>query len=231
MANRPVFTISDTPPYYVEKIIEFKYYSGFAEVQKRKSIESLHQAYLKDNPNQKILEISSKSQEELGVKLSAFNLMIENKNGKRFSVESAFQASKVFENGGPYRELLDMTSREAKKYPKLKSSGKLKYFNFGDRIFDLIPITYFYNWLYINTLRLYPDLTNKLMEFDAFTDIVFNPDKSINCQARAAAVYVSLRKLNLLDKALLDKNTFLENVYGNTKNYKVDTLKQLSIWD
>ena len=231
MAKRPVFIISDTPPYCVEKIINFKFYSGFAEIQKRKSIKSLHEAFLKDNPNRKVLEISSKSEEELGVKLSAFNLIIETKNGKRFSVESAFQASKVFENGGPYKELLDMTSKEAKKDPRLKNSGKLKYFYFAERKFDLIPTTYFYNWIYINTLCLYPDLTDKLMEYDSFTDIVFNPDKSVNCQAKAAAVYVSLKKQELLDKALKDKDSFLEIVYSNIEDSKPSIVEQLSLWD
>lgn len=231
LAKRPVFIISDTPPYCVEKIIDFTFYSGFAEVQKRKSIKSLHEAFLTDNPNRRVLEISSKSEEELGVKLSAFNLMIETKNGKRYSVESAFQASKVFENGGPYKELLNMTSKEAKIDPRLKNSGKLKHFYFGERKFDLIPTTYFYNWLYTNTLHLYPDLTDKLMEYDSFTDIVFNPDKSINCQAKAAAVYVSLKKIGLLEKALQDKDSFLEIVYNNIENLNVNEAKQLSMWD
>ena len=35
-------------------------------------------------------------------------------------------------------------------------------------------------------------------EYDAFMDIEFNPAKSLNCQARAAAMYVSLKKVGLL---------------------------------
>ena len=34
------------------------------------------------------------------------------------------------------------------------------------------------------------------MNYDAFTDIAFNLDKSINCQAEACAFYVALRKRN-----------------------------------
>lgn len=231
MAKRPVFIISDVSPYYIEKVTDFQFFSGFAEIQKKKSISSLHEAFLKDNPNGKILEISSKSEEKLGVELSAFNLIIQTKNNKRYSVEAAFQASKVFENGGPYKDILNKSPKEAKKDSRLKTSGRLKYFEFGGRRFELNPTTYFYNWLYINTLHLHPDLADKIIEYDSFTDIVFNPDKSINCQARAAAVYVSLKKVGLLEKALKDKDTFLEIVYGeNDINSKV-TVGQLSMWD
>ena len=50
--------------------------------------------------------------------------------------------------------------------------------------------------------------------YDAFTDIEFNPKKSINCQAQAAAVYVSLEKQGLLLEALKSKEAFLNIVYG-----------------
>ena len=55
------------------------------------------------------------------------------------------------------------------------------------------------------------------MNYYAFTDIVFNPQKSLNCQAVAAAIYVSLRKQNLLQQALRDKNLFLKIVYPHFK--------------
>jgi len=176
-------------------------------------VKSLHQAYLKESPNSKILEISSKSEVELGIKLSAFNLMITTKSGKCFSVESAFQASKVFEKGGPYKDLLDVSSREAKKDERLKNSGKVIEFTINGKTFPTEPKTYFYNWLYINTLSLFPDLTEELVSYDAFTDIVFNPQKSINCQAEAATIYVSLQKQQLLYEALKSKESFLEIVY------------------
>lgn len=237
MAKRPVFIIKDTAPFFEEKLIEFKFYSGFAEVQKRKSICSLHESFLLEYPNYKVLEISSKSEKELGIKLSAFNLMIEtNKTKKEYSVEVAFQSSKVFEKGGPYLDILEMTSREAKKDIRLKESGKLKCFSYFGRVFELNPVNYFYNWLYINTLNLNinKDLGNELMEYSAFTDIEFNPDKSLNCQARAAAVYVSLRKQGLLEKALENKEKFLEVAYGNINNNRDNSNvigKQLSILD
>lgn len=230
MAKRPVFMISEGTPFCTEIDTEFTFYSGFSESQKKKSINSLQEAFLKVYPNSKVLEISSKSESPLGVQLSAFNLTIQTKTNKSYSVEVAFQSSKVFQNGGPYRDILDMTSKEAKKDTRLKSSGRLVHFDFFGRIFELNPVTYFYNWLYINTLNTHRDLTNELLTYDAFTDIVFNPEKSINCQARATAVYVSLRKNGLLEEALQSKESFLNIVYGkriNSNNFA----EQLNLWD
>ena len=141
MAKRPVFVVYDQKPFYKEEFIEFEYFSGFAVSQKQKCIESLHQAFLKNNINMKVLEISSKSKQKLGIELSAFNLMIETKKGQKYSVESAFQSSKVFENGGPYTDLLLQNSKTAKKDNRLKNSGRLKCFKYGNRVFNLYPKT------------------------------------------------------------------------------------------
>lgn len=213
MALRPVFRVSLDKTFLKQEDIQFKYFNGFSIGQKQKSIQSLHNEYLKKYNEHKILEISSKSDNELGVKLSAFNLKIKTNKGKEISVESAFQASKVFENGGPYTDLLYVDSRISKKDQRIRNSGNIIGFKFDGRDFEIEPKTFFYNWLYINTLNLHKVLGDKLMEFDAFTDIEFNPKKSLNCQAEAAAIYVSLRKQNLLSIALRDKDSFKKVVY------------------
>ena len=128
-------------------------------------------------------------------------------------MESAFQASKVFERGGPYTDLLYADSRISKKDLRIRNSGNIVGFRFDGRNFEIEPKTFFYNWLYVNTLNLNKELGDRLIEFDAFTDIEFNPKKSLNCQAEAAAIYVSLRKQNLLDEALKDKDSFKKVVY------------------
>ena len=56
----------------------------------------------------------------------------------------------------------------------------------------------FYDFLYINALISNPDLCERVMGYDTFTDIEFNPKKSLNCQARAMAIFVILKKNNLL---------------------------------
>ena len=108
MARRPIFIPDSSYPYVEEKDIEFQWYPGFAKSQAQKSIKSLHQA----TDISPILEISGKSAEPLGVSLSAFNLLILIEND-RMSVECAYQGSKVFEKGGPYKDLY-FGCREAK---------------------------------------------------------------------------------------------------------------------
>jgi hypothetical protein len=41
-----------------------------------------------------------------------------------------------------------------------------------------------------------------------FTDIEFNPEKSLNCQARSFATYVALDKRGLLSEAVQSFDTF-----------------------
>ena len=102
-----------------------------AASQKQKSVDSLHAAALKLPGISRVLEVSSKSREELGVALSAFNLTFTTlKHNRTFSVECAYQGSKVFERGGPFVDMFGMTSREAKKDDRLRSSGRLTGFRF-----------------------------------------------------------------------------------------------------
>ena len=230
MAIRPVFIPIETSPFFKQENIEFQFYSGFSDTQKQKSIKSLHSAYLEKYPNNRVLEISTKSYDELGINLSAFNLNIKTESGNTYSVESAFQSSKVFENGGPYSELIYKQSREAKKDPRLRESGKLIYFYFNRRKFDIIPRTFFYNWLYINTLNLYPDYSEKVMDYNAFTDIEFNPDRSINCQAMAAAIFTSLYKLKLLND-VRNADSFLNIVYKYNISIESTENKQMNFFE
>lgn len=213
MANRPVYRIKDSQPYYEEILVDFEYYPGFSLKQKQRTIASLHKEYLLCNKEAKILEISTKSKNFIGISLSAFQLMISTKR-RKYSVECAFQGSKVFQNGGPYIDLFNKSSAEAKKDVRLRTSGKLIEFEFYNRTFPLQPVDYFYNWLYINALQLNRKLSKDIMLYDSFTDIEFNPKISINCQAKAAAMFVGLKKAGKLEAALEEPREFLRIVYG-----------------
>ncbi len=214
MANRPVYIALENFPYVQRVDVEFKFYPGFSAKQKILSIRSLHAAFKNLSPEKSVLEISSKSEDLIGVKLSAFNLQVKtNKADKTFSVESAFQSSKVFEYGGPFKDLLYKSSREAKTDSRLKNSGTLKEFQFFKRTFPLEPKTYFYNWLYIHALSLQNELAEKILNYDAFTDIEFNPKKSVNCQAEAAAIFVGLNRAGLLSAAFESEENFLKIIY------------------
>lgn len=55
-------------------------------------------------------------------------------------------------------------------------------------------------------------MIEEILSYSAFTDIEFNPEKSINCQAYSVALFVSLHKQNLLDDAIASKESFLSTV-------------------
>ena len=199
MAKRPIFVPGEKKNESVVFMTEFEWNPGFAVSQKQKNIIALHQAFNKRFPEKKVLEISSKSLEPLGVKLSAFNLKkYVPESGKSVPLECVFQGGKVFAEAGPFTDLYTASPRDAKRDPRLKSSGRLFNFRFDGKDFPLKPTTAFYNWLYINALLENPELSEELLKYDAFTDIEFSPDKSLNCQADAAALYVSLAKKGLV---------------------------------
>ncbi len=214
MAKRPVFEVSEKFPYFNEKITDFKFYSGFSPAQKKLSMESLQQAYLLSSPGKRVLEISSASDSPLGEALSAFNLMITPKNENPYSVECAFQAAKVFENGGPYTDLLHCSSKQAKTDLRIRESGNIISFQLWNEDFPSEPKTFFYNWLYHMALNSQPELYKEMLEYDAFTDIMFTPGRSLNCQARSAAIFVSLQRAGKLEEALRSQEDYLRIVYG-----------------
>lgn len=215
MAKRPVFMPMIEGPALVSTVhIDFEWFPGMALSQAQKSIASLHAAAHEIVGANMILEISSKSKQEIGTKLSAFNLKIRTvKYNQEFSVECAYQASKVFERGGPFTDLLGKSSLEAKRDPRLNEFGRMTKFSFFGTEWDLEPRTAFYDWLYMNALHKHPTFADEVLNYTAFTDIAFNPERSINCQAYAAALYVSLSKRGILDSVFLrDQSKYLETV-------------------
>lgn len=201
MAVRPVYVPKNSAPFYDVVNIEFKWNGGFAVTQKQKNIRAIHDGFTLIYPDGRPLEISSKSLVEEGVKLSAFNLMkyvpeIE----KSVPVENVYQSGKVFADGSQYTDLLLVTPKEAKRDERLKNSGKLVGFRFDGRDFPLVPQSFFYNYIYLNAVLENEELAQKLPEYSGFTDIEFNPQKSMSTQAQAAAIFVSLANLGLTKK-------------------------------
>lgn len=183
MAKRPAFFVRQGK--VISEMYSFEWHSGFAVSQKQKSIKSLHNEIMKADRSAKPLEISTKSKETIGRKLSAFNLKINN-----YTLENIFQSAKVFEHGGPYLDLLGVPPKEAKRDERLHSSGSLKAFRYQNEDFPLIPQTAFYDFIYITAVKksFAIDEINAVSGYSYFTDIEFNPAKSINTQARAAAM-------------------------------------------
>lgn len=212
MAIRPVFVFMEEGPAFVRtEMVPFTWHAGLAVSQKQKSIAALHEAAQLRLGLSSILEVSSKATNQLGINLSAFNLTLYHPVvNRRVSVECAFQAGKVFKDNGPYLEVLQMTSRDAKHHLRQKTSSPLAAFRFGEQDWPLEPQTVFYDWLYLNALRQRPELEAPIMAYQAFSDIEFNPQQSINCQAYSVALFVALTKRGLLDEAMSSRDSFLE---------------------
>ncbi len=214
MATRPVYVPDVRAPFVKAYSPDFTWSGGFAVSQKQKNITALHAAYHRRFPESKVLEISSKSLQELGIKLSAFNL-------KKYvpeleasiPVECVFQGGKVFAAGGPYTDLYCVSPRDAKRDPRLKTSGMLKNFFFDGKEMSLNPQTAFYDWIYINAVLENPLLAAEIVNYDAFTDIEFNPAKSINCQAKAAALFIALSRQGKLEQCR-EFDTFYRIIKG-----------------
>ena len=106
------------------------------------------------------------------------------------TLENIFQSAKVFANGGPYLDLLHVPPKAVKRDERLYNSGDLKAFRYQNEDFPLIPKTVFYDFIYIAAVKnsFTADEIKEISGYDYFTDIEFNPAKSINTQARAAAM-------------------------------------------
>lgn len=170
-----------------EKMFNFEWMPGLSVVQKKRSIKNLHNAI-----NGKTLEVSTKSDYELGIKLSAFNLMIDD-----IPVECIFQSSKCFTEGGPYTDLIKVSPKEAKRDERLKNSGSLIGFEYDGYFWRLDTNTAFYDYIYINAVKksFSKNEINEILQYEFFTDIEFNHNKSLNTQARAVAIIKALLQI------------------------------------
>ena len=217
MANRPVFEVMEQAPFFRRINIDFTFYNGFSFQQKQRCIRSLHGSYREVTGNDEILEVSSESDDPLGIALSAFNLSEGDDQGNRLTVESLFQRYKdnppINPLLGPYTDIYTMPSPEAHKDERLRGPGNIKCFQYFDQEFPINPPTYFFDWLYVNALHQNPDLAEQVIRYKAFTDIEFNPARQINCQAEAAAIYVGLKNSGKLESALEEKDTFSRVVF------------------
>lgn len=215
MAERPVFVPSITGSQLVQQVsIQFLWHPGLAASQKKKNIVELHQA-ARARGIGPLLEISSKSELEVGKKLSAFHLRIDVEDGTT-TVECAFQGSKVFERGGPFTDLLWKESREAKRDPRLREFGKLVGFRFQGKDYPISPTTVFYDWLYFKALYPHRDWIRRRQEWAGYTDIEFNPERSINCQARSFAAFIALQRRDLLENAMSSFDDFMMQMQSSS---------------
>lgn len=176
MAIRPMYIATfDLYNPVLKKDIDFKWVSGQSFKKKIERRDSLKEAISKEYDASKLLEVSTKSDKDIGIKLSALNLKITTKSGNKYTVEYIYQTSKIIEN------------------------GKFIGYKFGKDEFDKDPYGFFYDYLYMCALLQNEELIDQIKKYNLFVDIEFNPNRSLNTQARAAALFRTLLENDKLD--------------------------------
>ena len=179
MAVRPIYistNIIDNP--VIQEDVSFEWVKGMSYSQKCKRRDSMHEAIanMKVYDMDKVLEISTKSDKEIGINLSALKLTVPFKSGNRDTVEHIYQMSKVF-----------------------NKDNKIIEFRFNNTVFEKDPYSMYYDYLYMLGVYFNKEYQEELIKYDIFTDIEFNPKKQLNTQARAAAIWNTLYKNNMTD--------------------------------
>lgn len=175
MAKRPIYVSTDSIDNpYIETDIEFNWIPGNTYNQKCKRRDSLINEIKKYFDINMHLEISTKSNNNLGKNLSALNLKLNN-NGLILPVEKFYQDGKIYD------------------------SNEFKGYKLGDLFFDKDPYGLFYDYIYILALYQNKEYHEALKPYYFFTDIEFNPNKSINTQARSASIFKTLYDTNNID--------------------------------
>jgi hypothetical protein len=209
MVERPIFVAKPASRELVDEVfLHTIWRPGFAAAKKKENIKSLHEAAEKAG-YLNVLEVSTKSANKRGRHLSAFHLKVKTTHTGSVPLECAFQGSKVFEQGGPFVDLFDSEPRDAKKDRRLKESGQLVAFRFEGIDWPLEPKTTFYDWLYLTSIYPHREWAVKLYAYGGFSDIEFDPTRSINCQARSVALFLSLMKRGQLDGAMKSSSDFI----------------------
>jgi hypothetical protein len=90
-------------------------------------------------------------------------------------------------------------------------------FSYGGEDWPLVPPTAFYDWLYVCALMNDEKLATFVLGWDAFTDIEFNPEKSLNCQARSVALYCSMARAGRLQELMSSPQKFRAMLAGDLR--------------
>lgn len=223
MTERPIFLPSETRPFVFHKNVSFVWVCGLSRSQKQKRVRAFHAAAIEEK-EMKILEVSSSSEVEIGVQLSAFNLKV-SLLPEIATVEGVYQSSRVYRNFGPNPKWLHCTGKEIKKeINSLKKNGIIdknespKFFELNGEKWVIHPTDLFFNWVYMNGLweleQKNPGVFEELLQYDAFTDINFTPATGTNCQAKAVAKYMGMKKSGLnFEELFASPAVFAEKIH------------------
>ena len=148
----------------------------------------------------RVLELSSRSEEPLGQRLSAMHLRAAGPDGDRgLPVESVYQAAKCYGAGGPDEQPL-RNGFDAKRHDReRRTAGPLRGFHHRGTFWPAASGSAFYDRLWIQA-ALGTGASRELGRFDAYTDQFHRPGQAVACQARSAAMLVGLDRARELGR-------------------------------
>ena len=164
-------------------------------------------------PQGRVLEISTRSADADGRRMSAMSLRVAGAGGGRVALESAYQAAKDFGAGPEVRiealDGFDAKRRSKERAAKMAGAGcELAAFTRGGIHWPAATGTAFYDRLWLEgALDAYGDrLGEVLRPHLGFSDCFFRPGPARACQAAAAAsAAVLLEKLKRRPDPLLER--------------------------
>ena len=198
MAVRKIYLSIPEYPYTKEISVTFPWSNGSKHQNVQAVLDTFHDVY----PDVPALEVSLASSQPEGIHAAAMKLPLHLAGlGLDVPVGIVYEASKVFENGGPYTDLLQCSRQKVSKDARLQQSGKCIGYRLEDMDFPAEPHRYaFFNWLYACALRQNPETAENILKFGAFSDLELgSTKKDRNSPARAAAVYAGLAAAGKLD--------------------------------
>ena len=216
MATRTIcFPISGYP-YCKEQPVTFTWING----SKRQNIRAVHDAVHTTDPDVSILEVSSASAQPEGEAVSSLRLLLRlDSVAQDVPISTVFEATKVFEHGGPFADLLTCEPPKVHKDTRLRTSGELLRYSLEGSEYPIEPYPdSFFEWLYCRALKQFSEKAAQLSRYNAFSDIAAAADskKYYGDSSRAAAIYVGLAtagKLPCIDSY----ESFIAEVYTEPK--------------
>ena len=164
-------------------------------------------------PPGRVLEISSRSPQELGRDLSAMNLRAAGDPRER-TVEAVYQAAKCYGAGGP--DTAHCTSGYAAKRRdrERRRGGPLAGFEHEGLRWKTPTGSAFYDWLWTRSALASRGeaVVARLQEYDAFSDQFHRPG-AVACQAKAAAIAAGMG-IRRLRTALEQPAAWLSHLNG-----------------
>lgn len=209
---------------FTETLHQFEWLKGLNPAVRQENSGRLKDAVCHDLGIARVLEVSTKSDLLLGVKLSAFSLKLPERFGSP-NLESAYQGSKVFvdSNGEEVRPPEWVCASEphiAKRYIRDRfATSQVAGFDFNGRFWAASPSCLFYDYLFFEAVQTKSAEFQEILDFQAFVDIEsaknhlgFQQGKPFNTQARSAAIYSTIVKNRLIDDGDIESWFYQESI-------------------